>query len=51
MMNTLWSSIKQVLILSSGLFLTEIEQDRFISFLDIVEDAMLMQVQKTSAKL
>jgi len=51
MMNTIWSSIKEVLILSSGLFLTEIDSDRFLSFLDIVEDAILMQVEKASAKL
>jgi len=51
MMNTIWSSIKEVLILSSGLFLTEIDSDRFLSFLDIVEDAILMQEQKISAKL
>jgi hypothetical protein len=50
-MNTIWSSIKEVLILSSGLFLTEIDSDRFLSFLDIVEDAILMQVEKASAKL
>jgi len=43
--------MKEVLILSSGLFLTEIDPDRFLRFLDIVEDAILMQERKTSAKL
>jgi len=51
MMNTIWSSIKEVLILSSGLFLTEIDSDKFLSFLDIVEDAILIHEQKISAKL
>lgn len=51
MMNTIWSSIKEVLILSSGLLLTEIDPDRFLRFLDIIEDAIMIQEQKLSAKL
>jgi hypothetical protein len=37
--------------MSSTLFLAEIEPDKFLRFLDIVEDAILMQVQETTAKL
>ncbi|HOR87184.1 MAG TPA: hypothetical protein PLL98_11970 [Bacillota bacterium] len=46
MMETMWGYIKDILILSSNLFLEEIEPDRFLHFLDIVEDAMLMQMEK-----
>ena len=51
MMETMWGYIKDILILSSDLLLGEIEPDRFLHFLDIVEDAILMQVQGATAKL
>jgi hypothetical protein len=51
MMETMWGYIKGILILSSDLLLEEIEPDRFLHFLDIVEDAILMQMQGASAKL
>ena len=51
MMETMWGYIKDILILSSNLLLEEIEPDRFLHFLDIVEDAILMQVQGATAKL
>ena len=51
MMETMWGYIKNVLILSNALLLAEIEPDRFLHFLDIVEDAILMQMQGATAKL
>jgi hypothetical protein len=51
MMETMWGYVKEILIMSSHLLLVEIEPDRFLHFLDIVEDAILMQVQGTTAKL
>jgi hypothetical protein len=51
LMETMWGYIKSILILSSDLLLEEIEPDRFLHFLDIVEDAILMQVQGATAKL
>ena len=51
MMETMWGHIKDILILSSHLLLAEIEPDSFLHFLDIVEDAILMQVQGATAKL
>jgi hypothetical protein len=51
MVETMWGYIKQIMIMSSTLFLAEIEPDKFLRFLDIVEDAILMQVQETTAKL
>jgi len=51
MMETMWGYIKNILILSSDLLLGEIEPDRFLHFLDIVEDAILIQVQGAAAKL
>jgi hypothetical protein len=47
----MWGHIKDILILSSHLLLAEIEPDSFLHFLDIVEDAILMQVQGATAKL
>jgi IS4 transposase len=51
MMETMWCHIKDILILSSDLLLADIEPDIFLHFLDIVEDAILMQVEKATAKL
>lgn len=51
MMSTMWGHIKDILILSSDLLLADIVPDRFLHFLDIVEDAILMQVEKATAKL
>jgi hypothetical protein len=51
MMETMWGHIKDILILSSHLLLEEIEPDRFLYFLDIVEDAILMQAHGATAKL
>ena len=50
-METMWGYIKDILILSSHLLLGEIEPDRFLHFLDIVEDAILMQAKGATAKL
>jgi hypothetical protein len=47
----MWGYIKQVMIMSNTLFLAEIEPDKFLHFLHIVEDAIPMQVQETTAKL
>ena len=51
MMETMWCHIKDILILSSDLLLADIEPDMFLHFLDIVEDAILMQVEKATEKL
>lgn len=51
MAETMWGYIKDILILSSHLLLEKIEPVRFLTFLDIVEDALLMQVQGATAKL
>jgi len=51
MMESMWGAIKDVLILSSDLLLKEIDPDSFLHFLDIVEDAILMQVQRATAKV
>jgi hypothetical protein len=51
MVETIWGYIKQIMIMSSTIFLADIEPDKFLHFLDIVEDAILMQVQETTAKL
>jgi len=51
MMETMWCYIKDILILSSHLLLGEIEPGRFLHFLDIVEDAILIQAQGATAKL
>jgi len=51
MMETMWGYIKDILILSSHLLFVEIEPDLFLHFLDIVEDAILMQAQGATAKL
>ena len=51
MAETIWGYIKQIMIMSSSLFLADIEPDKFLHFLDIVEDAILTQVREATAKL
>jgi len=46
-----WVYIKEVMITSSQLFWPEIEPDKFLHLLDIVEDAISHQVQILTAKL
>jgi hypothetical protein len=36
---------------SSGLFLAEIEPDKLLRFLDIIEDVLFNQMEKATAKL
>jgi hypothetical protein len=45
-----WAYIKELMITSSQLFWPEIEPDRFLHLLDIVEDAISYQVQILTAK-
>lgn len=51
MMESVWGYIKEILTLSSTLFLADIEPDRFLHFLDIVEDALLTKAQEATAKV
>jgi IS4 transposase len=48
---TLWASMKQVLILSSELLWPQMEPEKFLQFMDIVEEALMAQVEKLSAKV
>jgi hypothetical protein len=47
----MWAYIKELMITSSQLFWSEMEPDRFLHLLDIVEDAITNQVQILTAKL
>jgi hypothetical protein len=44
------NAVFDILILSSYLLLEEIESDLFLHFLDIVEDVILIQVEKASGE-
>jgi len=46
-----WAYIKELMITSSQLFCPEMEPDKFLHLIDIVEDAMSRQLQKLTAKL
>lgn len=46
-----WAYIKELFIMSSQLFLPEIEPDKFLHLIDIIEDAISHQLQKLTAKL
>jgi len=47
----MWAYIKELMITSSELFWPEMEPDKFLHLLDIVEDAITNQVQILTAKL
>ena len=47
----MWAYIKELMITSSQLFWPEMEPDRFLHLLDIVEDAISNQVKILTAKL
>jgi hypothetical protein len=47
----MWAYIKELMITSSQLFWPEMEPDRFLHLLDIIEDAITNQVQILTAKL
>ena len=48
---TLWLSMKQILILSSELLWPQMEPEKFLQFIDIVEEALMAQAEKLCAKL
>ena len=47
----MWAYVKELMITSSQLFWPEMEPDKFLHLLDIVEDAITNQVQMLTAKL
>jgi len=47
----IWAYVKELMITSSQLFWPEMEPDKFLHLIDIVEDAILYQVQISTAKL
>ena len=51
MLEPIWSHIKEIMTVSSGLFLAEIEPDKLLRFLDIIEDVLFNQIEKATAKL
>ncbi len=51
MLETVWSHIKDILILLYRLFLREIEPDRPLDFLGTVEYALLLQMRGATAML
>jgi hypothetical protein len=46
-----WAYIKELMITSSQLFCPEMEPDKFLHLIEIVEDALTKQLQKLTAKL
>jgi IS4 transposase len=46
-----WAYIRELMIMSSQLFWPEMEPDKFLHLIEIVEDAMSSQLQKLTAKL
>jgi hypothetical protein len=47
----IWAYIKELMIVSSQLLWPEIEPDKFLHLLEIIENASLNQTQKLTAKL
>ena len=47
----IWAYIKELMIVSSQLLWPEIEPDKFLHLLEIIEDASMSQTQKLTAKL
>jgi hypothetical protein len=47
----IWAYIKELMIVSSQLLWPEIEPDKFLHLLEIIEDASINQTQKLTAKL
>ncbi len=45
-----WAYIKELMITSSQLFWPEMEPDKFLHLIEIFEDALSNQLQKSTAK-
>ena len=51
MAEKVWAYIKDLMIASSQLFWPEMEPDKFLHLIEIIEDAITNQLQKLTAKL
>ena len=51
MAEEVWAYIKELMITSSQLFWPEMEPDKFLHLIEIVEDALSNKLQKLTAKL
>ncbi|MFQ5902674.1 MAG: hypothetical protein ACE5JO_03195, partial [Candidatus Binatia bacterium] len=51
MAEKVWAYIKDLMIVSNQLFWPEMEPDKFLHLIEIIEDALTNQLQKVTAKL